>query len=101
MAERQLLPSCQHLAWSCLFIHIDNKELNTFMLQLQLNKTIKLMALSASLFLSCNWVQANEFYAHPNYFAFKQKAMSQYALLLQRASMLGCLLIGVSPSHQH
>ena len=50
------------------------------MLQLQLNKTIKLMALSASLFLSCNWVQANEFYAHPNYFAFKQKAMSQYAL---------------------
>jgi membrane-bound lytic murein transglycosylase B len=36
--------------------------------------------LSASLFVSSNWAQANEFYTHPNYFAFKQKAMTTYGL---------------------
>ena len=45
-----------------------------------LNKTFKLVTLSASLFLSSNWAQANEFFTHPNYFAFKQKAMNTYGL---------------------
>ncbi len=46
----------------------------------KLNNTFKFLTLSASLFLSSNWAQANEFYTHPNYFAFKQKAMTTYGL---------------------
>ena len=38
------------------------------------------MTLSASLFLSSNWAQANEFYNDPNYANFKQKTMSTYGL---------------------
>ncbi|HQZ60101.1 MAG TPA: lytic murein transglycosylase B [Acinetobacter sp.] len=44
------------------------------------NKTFRFLAVSASLFFSANWAQANEFYAHPNYFSFKQKAMTTYGL---------------------
>ena len=56
-----------------------------------LNKTFKLLGLSASLFVSSNWAQANEFYTHPNYFAFKQKAMSTYNLTSEQidAAMSG------------
>ena len=45
-----------------------------------LNNTFRLLALTASLFLSSNWAQANDFYTHPNYLAFKQKAMTTYGL---------------------
>ena len=45
-----------------------------------LNNTFRLLALTASLFLSSNWAQANDFYTHPNYIAFKQKAMTTYGL---------------------
>lgn len=50
------------------------------MLNNTLNKTVRFLSLSAGLFLSCNWVHANEFYSHPNYSAFKQKTMSTYGL---------------------
>ena len=57
----------------------------------KLNNTFKFLTLSASLFLSSNWAQANEFYTHPNYFAFKQKAMSTYNLTSEQidAAMSG------------
>ena len=50
------------------------------MLSHKFHKTLNFLTLSASLFLTSHWAQANEFSLHPDYAAFKQKVIDTYHL---------------------